>query len=285
MRNWISFAAAAAVLFAPFSTVFAADVPWNLIEGGDKLSKGHKAVVEEVLRTVKSYGACKGTILECLTTSPDDKAARMLANFAVRRAEANKDASEITESVENRRLSAYPPEVFEPTLDGLTISGNAKAPVKVLIYADFECPYCLVASTALRKISLEPSSSVAYYFKNFPLKSHKQSVPSALAFLAAANQGNEWEMHDLLFESQDDLSHESLVGCAETLGLDVAKFEADMKDAALVRRLRSEKIEGMGCGVKKSPGVFINGKPYLGLKTEAELRDRIQEELRLIKKG
>ncbi len=285
MRKWISTAALAAILFAPLSKAFAADVPWNLIEGGDKLSKGHKAVVEEVLRTAKSYGACKGTILDCLTTAPDDKTARMLANFAVRRAESNKDASEITESVENRRLSAYPPEVFQPVMDGLTVSGNPKAPVKVLIYADFECPYCLVASTAIRKISLEPSSSVAYYFKNFPLKSHEQSVPAALAFLAATKQGKEWEMHDLLFENQDDLTHESFVARAKKLGLDVAKFEADMKDAALVSRLRAEKIEGMGCGVKKSPGVLINGKPYLGLKTETELRDRIQEELRLIAKG
>ncbi|NNE07846.1 MAG: thioredoxin domain-containing protein, partial [Gemmatimonadetes bacterium] len=264
MHKWIAFAAFAALFFAPLRAALAADVPWNLVEGGEKLSKGHKAVVEEVLRTAKSYGACKGTILECLTTSPDDKTARMLANFAVRRAEANKDASEITESVENRRLSVYPPEVFEPVMDGLTASGNAKAPVKVLIYADFECPYCFVASTALRKISLEPSSSIAYYFKNFPLKSHEQSVPAALAFLAASKQGREWEMHDLMFENKDDLTHESFVAHAKKLGLDVAKFEADMKDKALVSRLRAEKIEGMGCGIKKSPGVLINGKPYLG---------------------
>ena len=267
----------------PFGTVaFAENIPWDRIARGAGLAKGHQDVVAEVLTTAKSYGACKGTILECLTNAPGDKTAKRLADFVVRRAEANKSASEIIESIENRRLSAHPDEGFEPDFSGLTFSGNPKAPVKVLIYADFQCPYCFVASTALRKISLEPSSPIAYYFKNFPLKSHEQSVPSALAFLAAERQGKEWAMHDLLFANRDDLSHKALVARAKELGLDVVQFEEDMKSKVLIDRLRAEKIEGMGCGVKKSPGVLINGKPYLGLKTEVELRDRIEEELDLL---
>jgi predicted DsbA family dithiol-disulfide isomerase len=107
-------------------------------------------------------------------------------------------------------------------------------------------------------------------------------VPAAIAFLAGARQGKFWELHDLLFEHQEDLSDNTLDECAKKVGLDMKKFAADEKDPAIIDRLRAEKTEGMKCGIKKSPGILVNGKPYYGVKTEVELRDRIEEELYLL---
>lgn len=263
--------------------LFAQTVPWKLLEGADGLGGGHRNVVAQVLAEGKCYGECKGTILECLVRSPDDPIARRLADFVVRRAAANNSVEEIVTSVKKRKLSAFPIKTFSPDFTGLVPSGgNADAPVQVIVYADFECPYCRVASTALRKISLELPDKVAFYFKNFPLKSHEQSVPAAVAFLAGARQGKFWELHDLLFEHQEDLSDKAFDECAKKLGLDMKRFAADRKDPAIIDRLRDEKTEGMKCGIKKSPGILVNGKPYYGVKTEVELRDRIEEELYLL---
>ncbi len=262
----------------------AREVPWASIAGGTDLGGAHKTVAEEVIRTAKSYGECKGTILECITAEPADVIASRLAAFVVRRAAAGNDAEQIRESIQRRKLSAFAIRTYSPSYEGLVPSGNPGAPVKVLIYADFECPYCRVASTALRKLSLEEPDKVAFYFKNFPLKSHKRSVPAALAYLAALRQDAGWKMHDLLFDHQEDLSDEVLEKCAESAGLDLAKYRADIADKALIDRLRAEKTEGMKCGIKKSPGILINGKTYFGVKTAVELRDRIEEELYLLGK-
>ncbi len=262
--------------------VSAEEIPWDLLEGGAELGAAHREVVAEVLAEGRSYGECKGTILECLVKSPDDPIARRLGNFVVRRAAANNSVEEILTSVKKRKSSAYAIKTFSPDFEGLIPSGNPDAPVQVMIYADFECPYCRVASTSLRDISLEQPENVAYYFKSFPLKSHKRSVPAALAFLAAARQGKFWEMHDLLFEYQEDLSEEAFALCAAKLGLDPAQFDSDQANQELIDRLRAEKTEGLKCGIKKSPGVLVNGKTYYGVKTAVELRDRIEEEIYLL---
>jgi len=264
------------------SPVLAQGVPWHLLDGSAELGAAHREVVAEVLSTANTYGECKGTILECLIKSPEDKIARRLANFVVRRAAVSESVDELLIRVGKRKVSAHAIKTFSPGYEGLEPSGNPDAPVKVLIYADFECPYCRVASTALRELSLEQPDTVAFYFKSFPLKAHKRSVPAAIAFLAGAKQDKFWEMQDILFVHQEDLSDEAFESCAAELGLDMAQFTADLSDEALIDRLRAEKREGLACGVKKSPGILINGKPYYGVKTAVELRDRIDEELYLL---
>ena len=273
-----------ALLFVALAAVPAAaqEIPWDLVEGSDELGAAHREVAAEVLLTAHAYGECKGTIASCLVSSPDDEIALRLAAFVVRRAAADNDVERILMSVENRKNSAIPPRMYEPDLTGLVPSGNPDAPVQVVLYADFECPYCGVASLGLREISLARPDEVAFYFKNFPLKSHARSVPAALAYLAAVEQGKGWEMHDLLFQHNDDLSDAVFEECAAEIGLDLERFRADMADKALIDRLRAEKTEGMKAGIKKSPGVMINGKRYFGVKTPVELQDRIEEEIYLL---
>ena len=262
--------------------VLAQGVPWQLLEGAEELGSAHREVVAEVLAEGRSYGECKGTLLECLLKSPDDEIARRLGNFVVRRAAANNSVEEILHSIQKRKLSAHAIKTYSPDYTGLIPSGSPDAPVQVIIYADFECPYCRVAATSLRELSRKQPEKVAYYFKSFPLKSHKRSVPAALAFLAAGRQGKFWEMHDILFRHQEDLSEEAFESCAAQLGLDKGQFTADRENKELIDRLRAEKTEGMKCGIKKSPGILVNGKPYYGVKTAVELLDRIEEELYLV---
>ena len=269
---WLCFAGAAS----------AAEVPWHLIAGGEELRSFQKEAAEEVLVTAESYGENGGTILECIVRNPKERTARRLADFVVRRVRADRDPEEILREIENRRLSAMPPTVHEPDLSGLTPTGDAEAPVKVVIYADFGCPYCKVATTSFREWAAEEPDKIAFYFKNFPLKSNEHSVQAALTLLAAERQGYFWEMVDHLYAHDDDLGEETYSECAAAVGLDAAKLAADRKDKALVSRLRAEKTEALHFGVRNTPGIFINGKRYLGVKTAEELYDRIDEELEMV---
>ena len=280
-NRWI-FAAAVAFGACFAGTAFAAEVPWHLIAGGEELRSFQREVVEEVLARAEGYGDCDGLILDCLARNPEDRTARRLADFVVRRVRADRDPEEILQEIEDRRISALPPIVHQPDLSGLDPAGDADAPVKVVIYADFGCPYCKVATSSFRQWASDEPDKIAFYFKNFPLKSNEHAVPAALALLAADRQGRFWEMVDHLYEHDSDLGEDVYKGCAAALGMDEEKFEADRKDKALVNLLREEKTEALRFGVRNTPGIFINGKRYLGVKTAEELYDRVDEELEMV---
>src|SRR5262249_8112653 len=155
---------------------------------------------------------------------------------------------------------------------------------RVVIFADFDCPYCREASTALRELSTSMPDSFSLWFKNFPLAQDDRAVPAALAYLAADRQGRGWQMFDMIFGSTGDLTSAALDSCAVGAGLDMAEYRKDMKDEALMKRVRAEKAEGIADGFTKVPGVIVNGKSYLGIKTRRELLDRIQEELDIVRR-
>ncbi len=284
MRRSINIAAGL-LLLAGSAAAASTQVPWDRIDGGSSLKEIEREIVAEVLGQAKCYGGCGETVLACLQKNPDDKIAKRLAAFAVRRVKADQDTPDILQEIEDRRLSAFPPKVFTPDLSGTRVCGDPKAPVKVVLYADFGCPYCKATATSLRSLLGKEPKRLAFYFKNYPLKSHDQAVPAALAVLAAERQGKFWEMHDLLYEEDQNLGETYFESCASKLGLDLARFRSDQKEKGLLDRLRAEKMEGIQFGVEKTPGILVNGKFYRGVRTWEELLDRLEEEGDLIASG
>ncbi|MBM3321065.1 MAG: thioredoxin domain-containing protein [Candidatus Eisenbacteria bacterium] len=282
MLRRISRAAAWLVLILPAAALASDDVPWDLIDGGADLKGVRKEAAAEVLASAKCYGGCEGTILSCLSKSGGDPIARRLAAFVVRRVKADRDPEEILKEIEDRRLSAFPEKPLDPDVAKTPLCGDAKAPIRVVLYADFGCPYCKATATALRDLVQKDPKRIAYYFKNYPLKSNDRAVPAARALLAAEKQGKFWEMHDFLFANDKDLSDAAIEAGAKKVGLDLARFRADQEDPSVVERLRAEKMEGIRFGVKKTPGILVNGKPYRGVRTWEELFDRIEEERDLL---
>lgn len=260
-------------------------VPWNRIEGGGELKGVYLEVAEEVLGAAPCYGGCGKTVAACLDENPDDPFARRIAAFVARRVRADKDETQILKEIEDRRLSAFPEKKHAPDLAGLVVAGDPKAPLQVVLYADFGCPYCRVTAIALRRLAKERPKEIALYFKNYPLKAHEYAVTSAQALLAADRQGKFWEMHDALYKETGDLTRERIDGIASAIGLDLAKLHADENDKALVARLRAEKMEGLQFGVEKTPGILVNGKFYRGVRIWEELYDRLQEEKEIIALG
>ncbi len=269
---------------AAFSVAQAAqpDVPWERLTGSDRLNDTQKAVVKRVLEQADSYAGCSDKLIVCLSDKPVEKAVMRQANFVLRRALLGRGAADVLKDLEARALSAYPPLRYKPDLEGLTPSGDPNSLIKVVVYADFQCPYCNIAGPALRRISLENPGLIAYYYKNFPVKSHPRGLEAAMALLAADRQGKFWEAHDKLFK-EDEFLGKDLERYAAELGLDMARFNKDRLDDTLMTRIRKEKEEGLLYGMIGTPGIFINGKFYKGSKSYEELLDFLMEEKDIIR--
>ena len=144
------------------------------------------------------------------------------------------------------------------------IRGPAEAPVTVVEYGDFECPYCGQAEPVMREL-LADFGDVRYVWRHLPLTDvHPHAQAAAEAAEAAAAQGAFWEMHDLLLDHQDALRASDLIGYAEQLGLDVERFEDDLRKHAGAARIEEDVDSADLSGVSGTPTFFINGRRHYG---------------------
>jgi protein-disulfide isomerase len=144
------------------------------------------------------------------------------------------------------------------------IRGPEHAPVTLLEYGDFECPYCGRAEEVLREL-LSEQGDVRYVWRHLPLNDvHTHAQMAAEAAEAAAAQGQFWGMHDLLLDHQGELTLRDLVGYARELGLDLARFTTDLREHAGAPRI-AEDVDGADLsGVTGTPTFFINGRRHPG---------------------
>jgi Na+/H+ antiporter NhaA len=144
------------------------------------------------------------------------------------------------------------------------IRGPEKAPITVVEYADFECPYCGQAEPVVREL-LRDFGDVRYVWRHLPLlEVHPRAQAAAEAAEAAGLQGKFWEMHDLLFEHQDALSPRDLIGYADSLDLDIQQFMHDLREHAGAARIASDVDSADLSSVSGTPSFFINGIRHYG---------------------
>ncbi len=144
--------------------------------------------------------------------------------------------------------------------------GPKDAPVTLVQYGDYECPYCGRAHPVLKELQERADERVRFIFRHFPLDSvHPRARRAAQAAEAAAAQGRFWEMHDLLYESQGELlGEEDLMRYAAELGLDLRRFEEDLANDHHAWRIEEDRLGGTRAGVQGTPAFFLNGVRYTG---------------------
>ena len=155
------------------------------------------------------------------------------------------------------------------------VLGDRDAPVTLLEYGDYECPYCAAAAPVLRHVVEDSDGQVRLVFRNFPIADrHAYALTAALAAEAASAQGAFWEMHELLFARQDRLDDAALRAYAEELGVDP---ELIVGEPAQVFGDKVEKdfAAGLEAGVGGTPTVFIDGRLYSGRVEAGALRRAI----------
>jgi diadenylate cyclase len=156
--------------------------------------------------------------------------------------------------------------------------GPEDAPVTLVKYGDYECPYCGRAHPVLKEVQERAKERVRFVFRHFPLDSvHPRARRAAQAAEAAAAQGRFWEMHDLLYESQGELGDEDLVRYAAELGLDLRRFEEDLATERYARRIEEDRLGGDHAGVNGTPAFFVNGVRYTGRVSLDELLAAVEE--------
>jgi len=140
------------------------------------------------------------------------------------------------------------------------IQGQADAPVALVEYGDFECPYCGEAYPIVKEVQERMGEQLLFAFRNFPITtSHPHAESAAEAAEAAATQGRYWEMHDHLYENQHHLSADDLRGYAEALRLDTALFDKELEEHVHADRVHEDFMSGVRSGVNGTPTFFING--------------------------
>jgi protein-disulfide isomerase len=176
--------------------------------------------------------------------------------------------------------AAAAPEAPAATVDPGRTRGPAAAPVTILEWSDFQCPFCKNAQDVLARLLAEYPDSLRLVFKDFPLRSHDRAVPAAVAARCAGAQGRFWEYHDLLFVAQPAFARDDLLGYARRLGLDVPAFTGCLDTGQFRDAVVADQREGREAGVRATPTFFINGRKIEGALPIEEFRDAIRQALR-----
>jgi formate-nitrite transporter family protein len=152
------------------------------------------------------------------------------------------------------------------------VDGPERAELELVIYGDFQCPYCTAAYPILRRIRDQLSSRLMFAFRHFPLREiHPDAERSAEASEAAAAQGAFWEMHDRMYESRGALAREDLIGYAAELGLDADRVATELDSEIHRPRVQRDVDSGLASGVTGTPTFFVNGRLHRGSFDAASL--------------
>jgi Na+/H+ antiporter NhaA len=145
------------------------------------------------------------------------------------------------------------------------VRGAADAPLTLVEYGDFECPFCSRATGTVRELAGRFGDDLRYVFRHLPLADvHPHAELAAQAAEAAGAQGSFWEMHDLLFRHQDRLEYEDLVAYADELGLDVERFADDLQAGRLAQRVRRDVASAEASGARGTPTFFVGDRRHIG---------------------
>ncbi len=163
--------------------------------------------------------------------------------------------------------------------------GATKGKVTVVEFGDFQCPACGSAHPIVKELTEVYKDQVTFVFREFPLPMHKNAKVAALAAEAAGAQGKFFEMHDMLFETQQawsekDNAEDIFVQYGQKLKLDIDKFKADMKDPKLEDKIQKDMADGNGVGVNATPTFYINGVQQSGGLPYEEFKTKIDTALK-----
>ena len=143
------------------------------------------------------------------------------------------------------------------------IQGPADAPVTLLEYGDYECPYCGAAYPIVKEVQARIGERLRFVFRNFPITtSHPHAERAAEAAEAAATQGSFWRMHDVLYENQKRLGDEDLRTYAQQVGLDLDVFDRELAEHVYAARVQEDFMSGVRSGVNGTPTFYVNGARY-----------------------
>jgi protein-disulfide isomerase len=157
--------------------------------------------------------------------------------------------------------------------------GSATAPVTIIEFGDFQCPFCKRAQPTLKEVMTKYSGKVRLVYMDFPLPMHNHALDAAKAARCANEQGKFWQYHDKLFEDQAKESPADLKATAKQLGLNTAQFDSCFDKAKYQKEIEQDVAEGRKLGVDGTPSFYIDGRPLVGAVPLENFEQVIEDEL------
>jgi protein-disulfide isomerase len=164
-------------------------------------------------------------------------------------------------------------------VDGSPALGPEGAPVTLVEFADFQCPYCARATKILDQLRDRYGDQLRIVFKHFPLEIHPKAPAAHVAAEAAHRQGKFWEMHDLIFANQREMSEDRYLAYAGALGLDIEQFQEDRRSLDVRKRVLEDAEQAVELGILGTPAFVINGRIVSGAQPLDAFQKVIDEEL------
>jgi protein-disulfide isomerase len=247
---------------------------WNTLESLPAvdlsgLSAAQKTTVLKLLRGRDCTCGCGMKVAECRVKDPNCFYSKGLASVVVASIKAGKSEKDALADAEASRF-AHPPEhkLLEDPIEiptaGAPETGPDNAPITLVEFTDFQCPYCAMATPQIQAVLRAYPTEVRLFFKQFPLDIHSQAALAAAAAVAAQKQGKFWQMHDALFASHNDLRRPTILALASAVGLDMKRFEADLDSPEVRKAVSRDLDDGTNVGVMSTPTLFIDGQHYNG---------------------
>jgi protein-disulfide isomerase len=169
---------------------------------------------------------------------------------------------------------------------GAPAIGKADAPVKVIAFSDFQCPFCARGADTIHEIKKKYGSKVQIAFKHFPLPMHKEATPASEASMCVNEQSTDkfWKFHDLIFKNQGKMSDADLESHAKAVGADMAKFKECFTAKKYKDFVQKDMSYGEKIGVRSTPTFFVNGQLVAGAVPMEQFSELIDDELEAAKK-
>ena len=187
--------------------------------------------------------------------------------------------AELRAGADDVRVDLEPPRTAVDVAPGDPVLGPAGAPVQIVEFSDFQCPFCERLTGTLDRLKAEFGDEIRLVFKDYPLPNHAEAFKAAEAGLCANAQGMFWELHDTMFSNQDALEVDDLKRHAGELGLDQAAFDACLDSGRFAEQVSADLQHGQALGVQSTPTIFINGRAVMGAAPYEVFEEIVRDEL------
>lgn len=249
------------------------------------LTPAQKTTVLKILREQGCSCGCNMKIAECRMVDPSCSYSNGLAAAVIDAVRQGKSETEaIAAANASKWAHVQPQKILDDAVSipvaGAPSIGPPNAPVTLVEFSDFQCPYCVAAFPEIKAILRAYPTQIRLIFKEFPLEIHSQADLAAAAAVAAHKQGKFWAMHDGMFAHHDDLSRKVILALAKENGLDMDRFETDIDSTAVRETVVRDVQDGDRAGVEGTPTIFVNGQRYNAQITLDALRPVLDAQLK-----
>jgi len=233
------------------------------------LTAAQKASVLRVMRAQGCSCGCDMRMAECRVKDPSCGYSKGMAAVVIESIKAGKTEQQAFDAAKASKWGHVPePKLLDDPvtipINGSPVLGPANAKITLVEFSDFQCPYCILAVPQIQAVMKAFPTQTRLIFKEFPLEIHSRAFMAASAALAAQKQGKFWQMHDAMFAHHDELNRETFLTLAQSLGLDMARFQKDMDSEEIKKAIEKDVDDGDRAGVQGTPTIFINGQRYNG---------------------